>query len=131
MESSLTALLTVLPLCLTLTGKTVRATDVSQERDDRRLVPLQHLQGGVATGAAFQRREVEQHTRALYYYYYLALLLTYLWRAVKMRRPHPLPLPQCAECLRHVRLRVRLRLGHRVRVGLRVGLGLVSGSGEG
>ena len=74
-ESSLTALL--LPLCLTLTGKTVRATDVSQERDDRRLVPLQHLQGGVATDAAFQRREVEQHTRALYYYY-LALLLILL-----------------------------------------------------
>ena len=93
-------------------------------------MPLQHLQGGVATDAAFQRREVEQHTRALYYYY-LALLLTYLWRAVKLRRPHPLPLPQCTECLRHVRLRVRLRLGHRVRVGLRVGLGLVSGSGEG
>ena len=65
MESSLTALL-VLPLCLTLTGKTVRATDVSQERDDRRLVPLKHLQGGVATGAVFQRREVEQHTRVLY-----------------------------------------------------------------
>ena len=129
MESSLRPLY-LLPLCLTLTGKTVRATDVSQERDDRRLVPLQHLQGGVATDAAFQRREVEQHTRALYYYY-LALLLTYLWRAVKLRRPHPLPLPQCAECLRHVRLRVRVRLGHRVRVGLRVGLGLVSGSGEG
>ena len=62
MESSLTA-----RLPLTLTGKTVRATDVSQERDDRRLVPLQHLQGGVAPGAAFQHMGVEQHTRVLYY----------------------------------------------------------------
>ena len=69
MESSLTA-----RLPLTLTGKTVRATDVSQERDDRRLVPLQHLQGGVAPGAAFQHMGVEQHTRVLYSYYLLYCL---------------------------------------------------------